>query len=129
MQVEAYLENKDIGFVKVGQPAQVKIATFDYTKYGTIPGRVVTVSQDALAGSVGQIDNARGAEHEDTLDRHSRYLVHIALDRSTMGVDGREQALSPGMAVTVEVKTGRRRIIEYALSPIFRQGSESFHER
>lgn len=121
--VQAYLANKDVGFVKEGQSAQVKVAAFDYTKYGTIPGRVVSVSREAI-----DADDS-GQEEADTRNEQSRYLVRVALRRSTMRIDGQVRHLLPGMAVTVEIRTGKRRVIEYFLSPLLRQGSESLHER
>ena len=48
VEVEAMLENKDVGFVRIGQEVEVKIDAFDYTKYGTVPARVVHVSRDAI---------------------------------------------------------------------------------
>jgi hemolysin D len=131
VQVDAYLENKDVGFVRVGQSAQVKIATFDYTKYGTIPGQVISMSRDALNGEPAPRDRDP-AELDRTEDKPSqgpRYLVRLRLDRSTMNVDGRTEQLIPGMSVNVEIKTGRRRVIDYVLSPILRRGTDSLHER
>nr|NJM04779.1 HlyD family type I secretion periplasmic adaptor subunit [Desulfobacula sp.] len=113
VEVEAMLENKDIGFVMAGQDAAVKIETFNYTKYGLINGKVQTVSLDAIQ------DEKRGLI----------YAVRILLKRHTMQVEGRTVNLMPGMTVTVEIKTAQRRIIEYFLSPLIRQVSESLHER
>jgi len=113
VEVEAMLENKDIGFVLVGQEAAVKIDAFEYTKYGTVPARVSHVSHDAIQ------DEKRGLI----------YAVKVVLDRSSLMVDGREMSLSPGMSVNVEIKTGNRRIIEYVLSPLIRHQRESLRER
>lgn len=113
VEIEAMLENKDIGFVQPDQPAEVKIETFQYTKYGTIPARVLTVSNDAIN------DEKRGLI----------YAVRVKMERSSLNVDGREVRLSPGMAVGIEIKTGRRRVIEYFLSPLMRYADESLKER
>jgi len=132
MQVEAFLQNRDVGFVKQGQSAQVKVAAFDYTRYGAIPGRVMSVSRDAIESNDARQDAGDLRQRNDDIqgqDGGSRYLVRVALDKSTMFVDGHVQRLVPGMSVSVEIKTGRRRIIEYVLSPILRTGSGSFHER
>lgn len=113
VEVEATILNRDIGFVEPGQPAEIKLETFLFTKYGTIPGRVVSVSRDAVRDEKqGQI-----------------YPARIALDRSSVEVNGRTIALGAGMAVTVEVKTESRRLIEYLLTPILRYRSESLRER
>jgi len=113
VEIEAFLENKDIGFVAAGQHATVKVETFLFTKYGTINGTVTAVSDDAIN------DEKRGLI----------YAARIRLDKSVMDVDGRKVRLSPGMAVTAEVKTGKRRVIEYFLSPLMAHGSESLRER
>jgi len=57
------------------------------------------------------------------------YPIRVSMDRSTISVEGRQVNLSPGMAVTVEIKTGQRRVIEYLLSPLLRSVKESFRER
>jgi hemolysin D len=113
LEVEAMFENKDIGFVKAGQEAAVKIETFQYTKYGTIDAEVATVSHDAIN------DEKRGLI----------YSSRVRMDKTTLMVDGTEVSLSPGMAVTVEVKTGSRRVIEYFLAPLLQHTSESLRER
>ncbi|TAK91877.1 MAG: HlyD family type I secretion periplasmic adaptor subunit, partial [Burkholderiaceae bacterium] len=113
VEVEAMLENKDIGFVRAGQTAAVKVETFPYTKYGTLPATVASVSEDAIQ------DEKRGLV----------YQTRIKLQRATIEVDGKTVRLSPGMAVTVEIKTGQRRVIEYFLSPLITHTSESLRER
>ncbi|NGZ98842.1 MAG: hemolysin secretion protein D, partial [Nitrospira sp. WS110] len=57
------------------------------------------------------------------------YPTRVSLDRGSMQVEGKQVSLSPGMAVTVEIKTGQRRIIEYLLSPLLKFMSESLRER
>jgi hemolysin D len=113
VEVEAFLENKDIGFVQEGQPAEVKIDAYEYTKYGTVRGQVTRVSRDAIQ------DEKKGLI----------YLVKVTLDRSTLAVDGKNVPLTPGMSVSVEIKTGERRLIEYVLSPLMQHQRESLHER
>lgn len=122
VEVEASVENKDIGFVHVGQPASVKVAAFEYTKYGTVPGEVEVVSHDA-------IDNKDRSQNNSRENQPSDYSIRVLLDRSTVNVQGELVELSPGMSVNVDIKTGRRRIIEYLLSPLLRHQHESLHER
>lgn len=110
---EVTLENKDIGFVRAGQSAEIKLETFPYTRYGTVGAVVRTVTADAVN------DEKRGAI----------FPVTLVLARSHVDVDGTAVKLSPGMNLTAEIKTGRRRIIEYLLSPIQRAASESLRER
>lgn len=113
VEIEAFMENKDIGFVQEGQAAAAKIDAFEYTKYGTIPAQVSHVSRDAIQ------DEKKGLI----------YSVIVALDRPTIRVEGREMPLSAGMSANVEIKTGTRRVIEYVLSPLIQHTEESLHER
>ena len=113
IEVEAYVENKDIGFVNPGQEAVVKIETFPFTRYGTIDARVSHVSHDAVN------DEKRGLI----------FPARVNLARTTIQVEHKAVNLSPGMAVTVEVKTARRRVIEYFLSPLLQYKDESLRER
>lgn len=113
VEVEATLPNKDIGFVREGQAAEVKLQTFPYTRYGTVPGVVTDVSQDAIQD-----------EEEGLVFR-----VRVRLDRETVDVHGESVRIAPGMASTVEVRTGQRRILEYFLTPFLQYASESLQER
>jgi hemolysin D len=113
VQAEVVIDNKDVGFVFAGQPAQIKLETFPFTRYGTVPATVRSITADAVN------DEKRGAIFPATL----------TLDRDTIDVDGKRIRLSPGMNVTAEVKTGQRRVIDYLLSPVQRAVSESLKER
>jgi hemolysin D len=113
IEVEAMVENKDIGFVNPGQDAVVKIETFPFTKYGTIEAKVIHVSHDAVN------DEKRGLI----------FPARVSLQRATIQVENKQVNLSPGMAVTVEVKTAQRRVIEYFLSPLLQYKDESLRER
>lgn len=113
VEVEAFLENKDVGFVQEGQTAEVKIDAFEYTKYGTVSGKVTHVSRDAI------VDEKKGLI----------YSTKITLDKSTIAVEGKDLPLSAGMSANVEIKTGDRRVIEYVLSPLLRHQRESLNER
>ena len=110
---EVVIENKDIGFVSAGQKAEVKVETFSFTRYGTVPATVTWVTADAVN------DEKRGAIFPATL----------RLDRSVIDVDGKAVRLAPGMVISAEVKTGRRRVIEFLTSPIVSAGQQSLKER
>jgi hemolysin D len=113
LEVEAMLPNKDIGFVNPGQEAEVKVETFPFTKYGTLHGIITQVSSDAIQDEkLGLI-----------------YATRVKLAKDTLQVEYKLVRLTPGMAVTVEVKTGTRRVIEYFLSPLMQATSESLRER
>jgi hemolysin D len=113
LEVEAMLPNKDIGFVNPGQDAEVKVETFPFTRYGTLHGTITQVSSDAIQ------DEKLGLV----------YSTRVTLARDTIRLEGKTVRLTPGMAVTVEVKTGKRRVIEYFLSPLVQVTSESLRER
>ena len=114
VEVEAYIANKDKGFVLPGQLCQVKIQTFDYTKYGTLAGNVRDVSSDAVV---------------DSSHNSLNFIVHVVLTKQAILVNRNAKPVVPGMAVSVAIKTGERRIIEYLLSPVFRTVHEAGHER
>jgi hemolysin D len=113
VEVEAMLENKDIGFVDEGQIASVKVAAYEYTKYGVIPAKVIHVSRDAIK------DEKRGL----------LYSVVLVLDKSSISVKGKDMPITAGMLVNVDIKTGTRRVIEYFLSPLIQHKRESLNER
>jgi len=113
VSAEVIVDNKDIGFVRVGQPAEIKLETFGFTRYGTVPSTVDWVSADAVN------DEKKGAIFPATL----------TLKKGVIEIDGKPIRLSPGMALTAEVKTGRQRVIEYLLSPVQRTLKESLGER
>jgi hemolysin D len=99
--------------VEKEMPAEVKIHTFPFTKYGVIDAEVENISDDAI------YDEKRGFT----------YSMLLAMKEKTIAVEGREVQLMPGMEVTAEIKTGERRLIEYFLAPLLRHGKESLRER
>jgi hemolysin D len=134
LEIEAMVSNKDIGFVHAGQEAEIKIDTFNFTRYGLIHGHVQSVSEDAIARQKpqGQVDDKRQTGGEsDTSEPEGQELVYsarVALDRTQMQIDDRLVNLGPGMAVTVEIKTGSRHVIEYLLSPLLRHKQQAMRE-
>jgi len=137
LEIEAMVLNRDIGFVQAGQDAQIKIDTFNFSRYGLLHGKVLSVSPDAIARNKPQDksgnDKNKGAGAEDASSEPSgqelAYAARVSLDDTRMQVEDRWVNLSPGMAVTVEIKTGSRRIISYLLSPLMRYKQNSFRER
>jgi hemolysin D len=135
LEAEAMISNRDIGFVSAGQAAEVKIDTFNFTRYGLLQGKVVSVSQDAIvrdkpnakAGapkSGGALSDSSEPEGQELL-----YSARVSFDQTQMQVEDKMVNLAPGMAVTVEVKTGTRRLIQYLMSPLLRYRQESLRER
>jgi membrane fusion protein, hemolysin D len=134
LEIEAMVSNRDIGFVRAGQQAEIKIDTFNFTRYGLLHGEVLNVSQDAIIRDQPQDrsgDRRQGAQNDSSEPKGQElnYSARISLDRAKMQVDDRTVDLSPGMAVTVEIKTGTRTILSYLLSPLLRYQQEALHER
>ena len=137
-EVEALVPDREIAFVAPGQRALIKVDAFPFTRYGALSGTVAQVSRDAASGrsaraasdpvatAQGQtIEAATGLpETEDLV-----YPVTIRLDRQSVPIKGGAAPLAPGMTAQVEVRTGRRRVIEYLLAPILETASGAWHER
>jgi hemolysin D len=135
LEIEAMVSNRDVGFVHVGQDVQIKVDTFNFTRYGLIQGHVISLSQDAITRDKPQ-DKPGEATQSGATETSSEpkgqelvYAARVSLDKTQMQVDENMVNLTPGMAVTVEIKTGARRVISYLLSPLMRYGHESLRER
>lgn len=117
MEIEAWVPNKDIGFIYQGQNAEIKVETFNFQKYGTLDATLVELNSDAV---------------EDK-DKDKGGLVYRAIFRTNPDyfslADGRKVYISPGMAVTAEIKTRQKRIIEYFMDPFIKYRSEGLRER
>ena len=113
LEVEAWAANKDIGFLRVGQVAEVKIETYNFQRYGTIDATVSDISADA----------------KEDKERGNVYRIVLQLQRQDMEVGGRNEPLSPGMTATAEVKIRQKRIIEFFLDPFRKYKSEALRER
>jgi len=135
-EIEVYALNRDIGFIHEGQEAVVKIESFSFTRYGTVSARVSRVARDAipepdanqLEGDPAKATNSAGfagAQRTQNLV----FPVTLTPDAASIEIDGRPAPLTPGMAVTVEVKTGSRRILEYLFSPLLEVTSAALKER
>ncbi|TWB01457.1 HlyD family type I secretion periplasmic adaptor subunit [Bradyrhizobium stylosanthis] len=133
LEIEAMLSNRDIGFVHPGQKAEIKIDTFNFTRYGLLHGDVLSVSTDAITRDRqgGPNDRTSGTAQgsSEPKGQELEYAARVSLDRTHMQVEDKLVKLGPGMAVTVEIKTGARRIISYLLSPLARYKQESLRER
>jgi hemolysin D len=110
---EVVIDNKDIGFIRQGQAVEVKLETFPFTRYGTVPAHVKHMAADAVA------DDKRGAIFPATL----------TLSRSAIEINGQRVALAPGMNLSAEIKTGQRSVASFLLSPIRQATDESLRER
>lgn len=113
LEVNASLPNKDIGFVHTGQSAEIKIDSFPFTKYGIIDGEIIDISADAIE------DEKLGL----------LFPLKATMQSQRINVNGKWVNLKPGMSVTVEIKTGTRRLMEFLLAPLMRGVSEGARER
>jgi hemolysin D len=134
LEIEAMVGNHDIGFVHAGDEVEIKVDTFDFTRYGLLHGRVLSLSSDSIVRDVAgdkPADKAAGAagSTSEPKGQELSYAAHISLDRMQIQVEDKMVNLSPGMAVTAEIKTGSRRIISYLLSPLMKYKEESLRER
>jgi hemolysin D len=134
LEIEAMVSNRDIGFVHSGQKAEIKVDTFNFTRYGLLHGEVLGVSSDAITRATQQNapnDRTAGAatSSSEPKGQELEYAARVSLDRTDMQVDEKLVKLGPGMAVTVEIKTGSRRLISYLLSPLAKYQGEALRER
>lgn len=113
LMVEAMVLNRDIGSIEVGDEVEVKLEAFPFTKHGVVHGRLENLSLDAIEDeNLGLV-----------------YAARVSLDRDTIMVNDREVRLTSGMAITAEIKVGKRRLIEFILSPLLRYRDEALRER
>jgi hemolysin D len=113
LEIEAYVENKDIGFVHEGQSVAIKLDAFPFTKYGLLDGEIIDLSDDAVTDE----------------DKGLIYKARVSLKQTHIPVDGKQVRLGPGMAASVEIKTGQRRLVEFFMAPLLKYKHESIRER
>ena len=113
LQVEAWVQNKDIGFVQIGQQAEVKVETFSFQKFGTINGTIAEISPNAV----------------DDKEKGRVYKVMLNIDKDSFRVNGQDVPLASGMTATAEIKIRQKRIIEFFLDPFKQYQSEALRER
>lgn len=134
-EIECYMPNKDIGFVEVGQEAVVKVESFPFTRYGVLSGKVTRVGKDAIPEpDAAQQESAPSKAQRSTFiggaQRTQNLYFPVTLKiSSAVSRDGEQLPISNGMGVTVEIKTGDRRIIDYLFSPLVEVGSRALRER
>ena len=132
VEIEANVTNLDIGFVQVGQEAVVKVEAFPFTRYGTAAGRVTKISRDSIDEQDANAQAGVSVAPRSQAAARGQVLVFpatIELRNASLNVEGRDVPLSAGMAVTVEIKTGERRVIDFLLSPLKQYASQAARER
>lgn len=111
--IEAKLDPRDIGYVRVGQEAMVKISTYDFARYGGLEGKVIYLSADSLT----------------TQDGQTFFRVRAETDRTYLGDQVGDLPITPGMQATVDIHTGKKSVLDYLLKPVLRLKTEAFRER
>lgn len=117
LEFEVYADNKDIGFIKEGQVAEVKVETFNFQKFGMVDAEVTEVSADAVNDPADVTKNTRFK------------LILKPLDKPVMDVFGEDVPLAVGMNVSAEIKIKEKRIIDFFLDPFRQYTSEALRER
>ena len=116
MELEVWADNKDIGFINLGQTAEVKVQTFNFQKFGVVDAEVAEISPDAL-------------EDRSNQEKDKKYRLALTMTKQDMIVGGKSIPLSPGMEVTAEIKIKTKRIIDFFLDPFRQYTSEALRER
>lgn len=134
IEIEAELENRDIGFVAAGQHVELKIDAFPFTRYGLLRGTVISVDRDADAVQINQSQLQSSQRPADSVEQiegseRLRYTVRIALEPGALDVDGHPANLLPGMSTKAEILTGKRRIIDFLLAPLREHMHDAMRER
>jgi hemolysin D len=138
LQVEALIANLDIGFVKLGQEAVIKVDAFPFTRFGVLHGKVVKIASGAIAEQEAKraLANATATANAASTPASVQgqpesfvFPVTVALDETSINADGATIPLTPGMTGTVEIKTDSRRVIDYLVSPLAKIASEAARER
>ncbi|MGN6536844.1 MAG: HlyD family type I secretion periplasmic adaptor subunit [Mesorhizobium sp.] len=112
--VEARISPRDVAFVRADQEALIKITAYDFSIFGGIEGKVANVTADSL------VDEKTGEPY---------YQVRVTTDKSTLQRDGKTYSIIPGMICSVDIKTGRKTILNYLLKPINKAREEAMRER
>ena len=116
LQFEVYADNKDIGFIKLGQEAEVKVRTFNFQKFGMVKAEVEEISADA-------VDNPQD------ITKHDKFKLLLKPVENNMNVEGEQVTLAVGMGVTAEIKIKEKRIIDFFLDPFRKYTHEALRER
>jgi hemolysin D len=151
LEIEAMVQNRDIGFVHPGQPVNIKIEAMDFTRYGMLHGKVTSISRDVVSDNQqymtlqpqdGGYDASQqsqqtspsrsGAQQSDGSQAgHSDpvYVAHISLQEKGLQTEEGFTPIQAGMTAVTDIKTGRRRIIDFLLSPLQRYRDGALTQR
>jgi membrane fusion protein, adhesin transport system len=111
--IDAKLNPIDRGFVQIGQPARVKISTYNFVQYGALDGKVTLVAADST---------------EDP-DKGPYFQVQVETDKTYLGAEEGQLPISAGMQATVDIHTGKKTVIDFLVKPVLKMKAEAFRER
>ena len=111
--VEVRVRPADIGFLRAGQPATVKISAYDYSIYGGMDAVVENITADSITNEKGE----------------SFYLVRVRTDKNYLGTDENRLSIIPGMLATASIRTGNKSVLSYLLKPLFKAKQNALGER
>ena len=116
LQFEVYADNKDIGFIKLGQEAEVKVRTFNFQKFGMVTAEVEEISADAV-------------DDPQDVEKNGKFKLLLKPVKNDVNIEGQEANLTVGMDVTAEIKIKEKRIIDFFLDPFRKYTHEALRER
>lgn len=114
--VEAKIDPKDIAFINPKQEAIVKITAYDFSIYGGLDGKIVEISADSI-------------KDKDSKDDKSYYKVVVKTEKNYLEKNGEKLPIIPGMIASVDIKTGKKTILDFILKPILKTKDNALHER
>ena len=112
--IETRVTPRDIAFIKVGDPANVKVTAYDFSIYGGLNGKVVRVSADSIY---------------DEVERQAYFTVVVETTNSYLTSNGRRLPITPGMLCDVEIVTGKKSVLSYLLKPVLKVSGSALTER
>ena len=113
LMVETRIQPRDIGHIKPGLDVNVKVSSYDFSRYGTVRGKLDYISATTFENETG--------------DRY--YLGRVSLEKNYVGNDPKQYIIIPGMTVQAEIVTGSKSILDYLLRPVHKSVTSSFSER
>ncbi|NCN88921.1 MAG: HlyD family efflux transporter periplasmic adaptor subunit, partial [Gallionella sp.] len=129
LRAEVWVSNQDVGFIHQGQPTKVKLASYQFQKYGMVQGEVAHLSADATDANQQGTGASAPPSAKSPNGQPYAYRALVDLKAQELIVNGIKHALSPGMQVTAEIHLGTRTILEYLLSPVMGAFQEAGRER
>ncbi|MCP0914125.1 MULTISPECIES: HlyD family type I secretion periplasmic adaptor subunit [Legionella] len=114
--IEAKIRPADIGFIRLGQKAMVKLSAYDFSIYGGLEGEVEQISADTIVD-------------EEDKERKSYYLIRVRTQKNYLGTKNNPLYIIPGMQATVDILTGRKSVLDYLLKPLLKAKQTALRER